>query len=136
MDETKTLGGVDVMANIAVKDLGVAKAFYAGALGLTAIDSEGDEAITFASGGSKVIVYRTEFAGTNKATSMTWDVGAAGIEKVVQGLNSKGVKFEHYDIPNGKHEGDVHVTGPLKVAWFKDPDGNTLCVFSRAGSID
>lgn len=131
MDETKILGGVAVMANVAVKDMAVAKAFYAETLGLTAVDSEGDEAITFASGSSKVIVYRSEFAGTNKATTMTWDVGAANIEKIVQGLKGKGVKFEHYDIPKGKYEGDLHVFGPMKVAWFKDPDGNILSLFSR-----
>ena len=135
MDETKILGGVDVMANIAVKDMAVAKAFYEGTLGLTWFHSEGDEAMTFASGGSKVIVYRSEFAGTNKATSMTWDVGAE-IDGVVQKLKAKGVVFERYDMPQGKHEGDLHVMGPMKIAWFKDPDGNILCVFSRSGSID
>jgi catechol 2,3-dioxygenase-like lactoylglutathione lyase family enzyme len=134
MDETKILGGVDAMANIAVKDLAVGRQFYAETLGLTQVDSEGDEAITFSSGASTVIVYRSEFAGTNKATSMTWDVGTADIEKVVQGLKGKGVKFERYDIPNGQHEGDLHVFGPMKVTWFKDPDGNILSLFSQSGS--
>ena len=43
-------------------------------------------------------------------------------------LKAKGVKFEHYDLPGMKREGDVHVGGDMKVAWFKDPDGNTLSV--------
>jgi len=34
------------------------------------------------------------------------------------------VTFERYDLPGTTREGDVHVTGELKVAWFKDPDGN------------
>jgi hypothetical protein len=34
------------------------------------------------------------------------------------------VKFEHYDMPNTKLAGDIRVMGDMKVAWFKDPDGN------------
>ena len=36
--------------------------------------------------------------------------------------------FEHYDMPGVEHQGDVHVMGEMQAAWFKDPDGNTLCV--------
>jgi uncharacterized glyoxalase superfamily protein PhnB len=46
--------------------------------------------------------------------------------KVVRSLKAKGVTFEHYDMPDMKLVGDVHVTGATKVAWFKDPDGNIL----------
>ena len=46
-------------------------------------------------------------------------------------LKAKGVRFEHYDLPGTKREGDVHVTGDMKVAWFKDPDGNILSVVNR-----
>jgi catechol 2,3-dioxygenase-like lactoylglutathione lyase family enzyme len=134
MDETKMLGGFDAMASIAVKDLAVAKAFYAETLGLTPVDTEGDEAITFSSGASKLVVYRSEFAGSNKATAMMWNVSAGDIEKIAKGLKGKNVTFEHYPLPEGKHEGDLHVFGPMKVAWFKDPDGNILSLFSRSGS--
>jgi catechol 2,3-dioxygenase-like lactoylglutathione lyase family enzyme len=134
MDETKMLSGIDAMASIAVKDLAVAKAFYGETLGLTPVDSEGDEAITFSSGASKFVVYRSEFAGSNKATAMMWDVSGGDIEKIAKGLKGKNVTFEHYDLPEGKHEGDLHVFGPVKVAWFKDPDGNILSLFSRSGS--
>jgi hypothetical protein len=48
------------------------------------------------------------------------------IESVVQTLKTKGVTFEHYDLPATTREGDIHVTGDYKVAWFKDPDGNIL----------
>ena len=44
----------------------------------------------------------------------------------IKTLKDKGVKFEHYDMPDVKMEGDVHVMGKLKAAWFKDPDGNIL----------
>jgi hypothetical protein len=41
------------------------------------------------------------------------------------------VTFEHYDLPNMTLKGDVHVSGGMKAAWFKDPDGNILAVVSR-----
>ncbi len=56
---------------------------------------------------------------------MTWNVGS-DIQRVVQDLKARGVTFEHYDMPGMTHEGDVHVGGSMKVAWFKDPDGNIL----------
>lgn len=74
-------------------------------------------------------MYRSEFAGTNKATAMTWTLGDE-LEKTVKELKTKGVSFEHYDMPGLKREGDLHVGDGMKVAWFKDPDGNTLCVVS------
>jgi hypothetical protein len=40
----------------------------------------------------------------------------------------KGVAFEHYDFPGVTREGDVHVMGPMKSAWFKDPDGNIIAL--------
>jgi hypothetical protein len=48
------------------------------------------------------------------------------IDGPVGAKNRADVQFEHYDMPGLKIEGDVHVAGKLKVAWFKDPDGNIL----------
>ena len=53
------------------------------------------------------------------------------VEGVVRALKAKGVSFEHYDMPNMKRQGDIHVAGNMKVAWFKDPDGNILNVVNR-----
>jgi hypothetical protein len=75
-------------------------------------------------------VYRSQYAGTNRATAVTWLVGD-DVEGVVRALKAKGVTFEHYDMPNMKREGDNHVAGDMKVAWFKDPDGNILSVVNR-----
>jgi hypothetical protein len=48
----------------------------------------------------------------------------------VRSLKSKGVTFEHYDMPGLTLKDDIHVGGKMKVAWFKDPDGNVLSVMN------
>jgi catechol 2,3-dioxygenase-like lactoylglutathione lyase family enzyme len=124
------LGTVDASANLAVKDLAVAKKFYEGILGLTPVQVEGDEVIVYRSGKTTLNVYHSEMAGTNKATAVTWPVGDA-IESTVRQLKAKGVRFEHYDMPQMRREGDIYVDGDMKVAWFKDPDGNILNVINQ-----
>ena len=91
------LGDKDAVANIAVKNLETAKKFYEEMLGLTQIDAEGQEVIVFRSGSSTIYVYKSQYAGTNQATALTWVVGK-DIEGVVQELKAKGVTFEHYDM--------------------------------------
>ena len=126
----KMLGDKDAAVNIAVKNLETGKKFYEDTLGLTQTGAEGQEVIVFKSGNSTVNVYRSQYAGTNQATAITWMVGE-DIEGVVQQLKAKGIIFEHYDMPGVIREGDVHIAGDMKVAWFKDPDGNILNIASR-----
>jgi catechol 2,3-dioxygenase-like lactoylglutathione lyase family enzyme len=123
------LGDKEVVATLAVKDLGAARKFYEGVLGLKVKDAQGSEAITFKGGGAQLIVYRSQFAGTNQATAANFLVGGE-IEKIVHGLADRGVVFEHYDLPGLDRKGDLHVAGDFKTAWFKDPDGNILCLMN------
>ena len=118
------LGTRNAVANLAVKDIGRARAFFTDTLGLKQVGSEGDELIVLKSGDSVVNVYRSEFAGTNEATAVTWEVD--DIEAEVESLKGKGVAFEHYDMPGFEREGDLYVGDGMKIAWFKDPDGNIL----------
>jgi catechol 2,3-dioxygenase-like lactoylglutathione lyase family enzyme len=118
------LGKTDATPMIAVKDLDRARKFYEDTLGLKAKDEWGDEGVTLKSGDTLVNVYRSEFAGTNKATALTFDVD--DIEEEVRDLKEKGVFFEHYDLPGLERRGDLHVAEGFKTAWFKDPDGNIL----------
>ena len=124
------LGEKTSSANIAVKDLEIAKNFYENTLGLKKKETFEDEVIVYKSGNSSIVVYRSEFAGTNKATCVTWAVGD-DIEKIVSDLKNKGVRFEHYDIPNTTLNGDIHIDGSMKVVWFKDPDGNILNLINQ-----
>lgn len=120
---------VQAIATIPVKNIEVAKKFYEETLGLKVAETEGDEAISYKTGNSTVLVYRSQFAGTNRATDVTWVV--PDVEAAVQELKAKGVRFEHYDLPGVTRKGDVHIAGKLKNAWFKDPDGNIHALVSE-----
>ena len=129
MKEINMLGDKEAVANIAVKNLETAKKFYEETLGLTQIGAEGQEVIVFRSGSSTIYVYKSQYAGTNQATALTWVVGK-DIEGVVHELKAKGVIFEHYNMPDMTREDDIHAAGNMKVAWFKDPDGNILNIIN------
>jgi catechol 2,3-dioxygenase-like lactoylglutathione lyase family enzyme len=124
------LGDYDALATVAVKDLAAARKFYGQTLGLEeAPGTENPEVVTYLSGRSKILVYRSPFAGSNKATSATWIV-ADDLETIVHALREKGVTFEHYDLPGLARSGDIHSAPGLSVVWLKDPDGNILSVLT------
>ena len=118
------------MATIAVKNIDAAKKFYGRTLGLKKAHDMGDDVAIYESGNSTIVVYKSEFAGTNKATSATWGVGRE-LESIVKNLKQEGVVFEHYRMPGLKEEGDIYVAGDFKAAWFKDPDGNILHINNK-----
>jgi catechol 2,3-dioxygenase-like lactoylglutathione lyase family enzyme len=121
------LGGKDAAVTLAVSDVERARDFYENTLGLEVL-SEMPGAILYKSGSSVVLVYPSEYAGTNQATAAAWAVGD-DFDAIVDGLRAKGVTFEHYDdLPETTREGDVHVIGEFKSVWFKDPSGNILNV--------
>lgn len=126
------LGKADATPMIAVKDLDRARKFYEDTLGLKAKDEWGGEGVTLKSGDTTINVYRSQFAGTNKATTLTFEV--EDVEKEVDELKEKGIFFEQYDLPGLKQQGDFYVGEEgFKTAWFKDPDGNILSLVEEGG---
>jgi catechol 2,3-dioxygenase-like lactoylglutathione lyase family enzyme len=125
------LGSSDVCACLAVKDMDAATKYYEETLGLEkGMESPGGT--FFKSGNSGVFVYPSQFAGSNQATAAAWRVD--DVEGTVEELKGKGVTFEQYDdLPGVERQGDVHVMGKLKAAWFKDPDGNILNIVNQIG---
>jgi catechol 2,3-dioxygenase-like lactoylglutathione lyase family enzyme len=115
------LSDSEAIATVAVTNLASARTFYEQTLGLTKL-MEDEEVLAFKTGTSKLFVYRSQYAGTNQATAVTWVTDE--VEDLVKTLRRRGVSFEHYDLPNLTRQGDLHVSGAMKVAWFKDPDGN------------
>ena len=118
------------VATIGVKKIDNAKKFYEGILGFKSMGGDDHEGVTaYDSGGTKFFVYQSEYAGTNKATAATWVVD--DVDGTVKTLRGRGVDFEHYKFPDTKLEGDVHVSGKMRAAWFKDPDGNILAIVNK-----
>jgi len=124
------LANRNAMPTIAVKDLAVARNFYEGKLGLTPLESGEEGVLTYQSGTAVLVVYVSAFAGSNQATACTWSVGDE-FDAILAVLKAKGVVFEHYDMPGMALQGDAHVAGDFKGAWFKDPDGNILHILNR-----
>lgn len=116
-------------AIVAVRDIARARAFYGETLGLNlAPDSENDITV-FQTGDTRLVVYVSEFAGTNQANAVVWGVGDE-IESIVADLIAKGVAFERYDLPDATFENGIHRMGDFRAAWFRDPDGNILHINS------
>jgi catechol 2,3-dioxygenase-like lactoylglutathione lyase family enzyme len=120
------LNDKEAIVTIAVKDLDVARRFYEETVELKPTKDAEPGTLAYKCGNASVFVYQSQYAGTNKATAATWIVGA-DLDKIVDALSAKGVPFEHYDdLPDTKREGHIHIAGHLRLAWFKDPDGNIL----------
>ena len=117
-----------VEANIPASDLQRARDFYADKLGLTPSAEYGGEALAYrTAGGTAFNVYRTEYAGQAGHTIAQWHV--ADIEAQVRDLKAKGVAFETYDMPGVQWDGEIaEIPGMGRAAWFKDSEGNIMCV--------
>jgi predicted enzyme related to lactoylglutathione lyase len=117
-----------VEANIPAADLGRARAFYADKLGLTPAREVGGVNLVYQTeGGTTFNLYETAFAGQAGHTIAQWHVD--DIESEVHDLKAKGVDFEVYDMPGVRWDGEIAtLEGMGRAAWFKDSEGNTLCI--------
>ena len=99
-----------------------ARRFYEQKLGFRPDEEIAGGVVYRFANGTGCFLYPTDNAGTNRASQAFWQV--ADVEREVAELKARGVTFEHYDMPGMTLEGDLHVADRMKVAWFKDPDGN------------
>ena len=110
-----------------VKDMNRAREFYEKKLGLEPKGFAADGNYLFACGGDAHIALITKPEGTRaEHTALSFEV--TGIERVISELQSTGVQFESYDFPNLRTVDHICVLGSDKAAWFKDSEGNYLCV--------
>jgi catechol 2,3-dioxygenase-like lactoylglutathione lyase family enzyme len=125
---TMSLGRYKLNTSIAVSDMERARDFYEGKLGLVAVATGADGSRIYESAGEAALhVYPSPVhAGKSTATLATWYVD--DVERVVDELSSTGVLFEHYPEVTTDERGISPRAGGGKVAWFKDPDGNTFAV--------
>lgn len=122
-------------AVVAVADLSAARDFYENKVGLRVKDSWEDEMTAYECGGdtSLLIYISPDHAGKATHTQAGWEVD--DLDEVMADLNSRGVEFERYDGVNGPEtdERGVCTIEGARVAWFKDPEGNTFAINEEMG---
>jgi len=123
--ERKMLESSEVVAFVAAADLTRARAFYEGKLGLPVVE-QNDFACVLDANGTMVRVTAVPEVSAAGYTVLGWRV--ADIEATVAGLTARGVVFRRYDGMDQDEHSIWTTPGGEKVAWFTDPDGNTLSV--------
>jgi catechol 2,3-dioxygenase-like lactoylglutathione lyase family enzyme len=119
------LGSIDIVAFVPTKDSDKARAFYEGVLGLRFIKDDGFALVLDANGIMIRVAKVKEFTPA-PFTILGWQV--TEIENTVRALQKKGVHFEIFGFFKQDELGIWTAPTGDKVAWFKDPDGNTLSV--------
>lgn len=122
-----SLSSYKISASIAVSDMERAGEFYEGKLGLSSTRDEQDGSRIYECGGETSLHVYPSAANAGNATVATWYV--TDLEEVVDELTANSVRFEHYDEPEMKtDERGILTAAHFRVAWFKDPDGNTFAI--------
>lgn len=111
-------------AIVPVTDIVAARVFYVEKLGLEPVQDD-DNMLVLKTGQTQLVVYVSDYAGTNRANTVVWGVGDE-IEAIVADLLGKGIGFEHYPDMGLDYRDGIHSSGDFKAAWLKDPDGNIL----------
>lgn len=112
-------------AIVAVSDIDRARRFYSDMLGLELSDEGMEGVLVYKTGATYLIVYPSEFAGTNRANAAVWACGP-DIDAIVADLRSKGMTFERYEMEGVAFKDGIHDADGFKMVWLKDPDGNIL----------
>ena len=126
------LKNAPIVPYIPVADVGRARKFYEGTLGLEPKEEYAGGVIYECGNGSRVFMYPSPGAGTSKASTAFWAV--ADVVAEVADLKARGVVFEEYDMPGMKMVNSILTAGGAKTAWFKDTEGNILAVSQRLSS--
>lgn len=117
------LGSSELVAFAASADLRRAREFYEGVLGLT-VTQDTDFACVLEAGGTMLRVTAVEQVARPGYTVLGWRV--ADIAATARELAARGVQFTRYDGMEQDENGIWTTPGGDQVAWFSDPDGNTL----------
>jgi catechol 2,3-dioxygenase-like lactoylglutathione lyase family enzyme len=113
---------------LAVTDMDKARGFYEGTLGFTGT-SDVPEGVVYRTSNGGFLVYPSAYAGTNKATAISFQLSADAFDAEVDALRAAGVAFQTFDLPGDATWTDgVLSDGGMRAVWFADPDGNVLNV--------
>jgi catechol 2,3-dioxygenase-like lactoylglutathione lyase family enzyme len=120
------LSDASVTTMLPVKDMARARVFYEGCLGLKPGGFKPDGKFVYAVGGSTLALFPKPEGTKADHTAISFRV--ADIAASIEEMKRAGVTFEDYDFPGLKTVNHVCVLGAEKAAWFKDTEGNYLCI--------
>jgi len=112
---------------LAVRNLEQARAFYEGVLGFTPV-GDAPDGVMYRAGSSQILVYPSAYAGTNKATAVSFHVPGDAFDAEVAALRASGLVFQTFEVADMSWEDGVATMGEMRAVWFADPDGNILNV--------
>lgn len=126
------LSNKPLMPILPVVDLERARQFYESKLGLRpAPDTFSEAGIIYeAGGGTRLEIDKRDRPTRAEHTAVTFEVD--DIEREVSDLERRGVQFEDYDLPGMQSAHHIARMDGVMAAWFKDPDGNILCLHQRS----
>ena len=112
------------VATLPTSDLTKARSFYEETLGLT-VQRDGTGGVSYTCGSGNLFVYESAYAGTNKATSVTFDVPTAEFDAEVDALRAKSIQFVTFEMDGLQwNDGVASMGDQMRGVWFTDPDGN------------
>ena len=120
-----------ILPILPVVDLARARAFYEERLGLQPEpDSITDSGVVYQAGhGTKLEIDKRDRPTKAEHTALSFEVD--DLEREVLDLERRGVRFEDYDLPGLKTDHHIAQIHGVLAAWFKDPDGNILCLHQQ-----
>ena len=120
------LANAPVTTMLPVVDIARAREFYEGRLGLTPGGFKPDGKFVYHVAGSTLALFPKPEGTRAEHTAISFQV--ADIAAAIASLKGAGVVFEDYDLPGFRTVEHVCVLGSEKAAWFRDPEGNYLCL--------
>jgi len=124
-----TLGTAKLVAFAATTDGARARAFYEGLLGLSVV-SDDDFALVLSAGGTGLRIHKVRELSPQPFTALGFQV--EDIETIATELASRGVHFERYRGMAQDELGIWRAPSGARIAWFMDPDDNTLSLTQPA----
>jgi catechol 2,3-dioxygenase-like lactoylglutathione lyase family enzyme len=126
MTKQRGLSEYNIIGFVTIVDVNRAKSFYGDTLGLRLVSEEPPFALVFDANGIMLRLGMGKELPPASGTVLGWQV--PDIDSVVQSLKTAGVRFERYEFLKQDDSGVWTSPTGARVAWFKDPDGNTLSV--------
>lgn len=121
------LANANITTIVPVRDIARARGFYESALGLDPVGEQPDGGFGFGTaGGSAISLLPDPDGQPSPRTTLSFEVD--DVSAAVHALEAGGVAFEDYDIPGMTTVGHISTAQGEQAAWFKDTEGNILCV--------